>query len=71
MSCALVKSLQANNVRVVDIEPLFSGAGGAVRFLDGEARQLYQDRDHLSAAGADLVKPALLAAMAAGVTASR
>jgi peptidoglycan/LPS O-acetylase OafA/YrhL len=68
---ALVRSLQADNVRVVDIEPLFSGAGGAIRFLDGQARQLYQDRDHLSVAGADLVKPDLLAAMAAGVTASR
>jgi hypothetical protein len=32
---------------------------------------LYQDRDHLSAAGALLVKPALIQAMATGLTASR
>ena len=66
----LVKSEQGDNVRVIDIEPLFSRETGEIRFVDGRWNQLYQDRDHLSAAGAALVKPELLKAMS-GLTASR
>jgi hypothetical protein len=66
-----VKSCESDNVRVVDIEPLFSCGAGKIRFADGRGTQLYQDRDHLSAAGANLVKPELIGAMAAGFTASR
>jgi hypothetical protein len=47
----------------VDIEPLFSRDSGEIRFVDGQRRQLYQDRDHLSAAGANLVKAELIQAM--------
>ena len=66
-----VKSCQSDNVRVVDIEPLFSLGTGQIRFADGRGTQLYQDRDHLSAAGANLVKPELIEAMAASLTPSR
>ena len=65
-----VKSVQGDNVRVIDIEPLFSRDASEIRFVDGRRNQLYQDRDHLSAAGAELVKPELLEAMT-GLTASR
>jgi peptidoglycan/LPS O-acetylase OafA/YrhL len=65
-----VKSVQGGNVRVVDIEPLFSRQTGEIHFAGARRTLLYQDRDHLSAAGAELVKPALLKAMN-GLTASR
>jgi hypothetical protein len=65
-----VMSVQGDNVRVIDIEPLFSREAGEIRFVDERWNQLYQDRDHLSAAGAELVKPELLKAMN-GLTASR
>jgi len=67
----LVKSSQDDHVRVIDIEPLFAGDRGEIRFVDEHRTLLYQDRDHLSAAGALLVKPALIQAMATGLTASR
>ena len=66
----LVKSARADNVNVVDIEPLFSRDTGEIRFIDDRWTQLYQDRDHLSAAGADLVRPELIGAMR-GLTPSR
>jgi hypothetical protein len=66
----LVKSAQGDNVKTVDIEPLFSRDGGEIRFVDSRRRQLYQDRDHLSVAGASLVKPKLIEAMGS-LTASR
>jgi peptidoglycan/LPS O-acetylase OafA/YrhL len=65
-----VKEAHGGNVHVVDIESIFSPAAGEIRFLDDRRRQIYQDRDHLSAAGAELVKPALLQALN-GLTASR
>jgi len=65
-----IKSVQGDNVRVIDIEPLFSRETGEIRFVDDCWNQLYQDRDHLSAAGAALVKPELLKAMN-GLSASR
>jgi hypothetical protein len=58
-----VKSSQGGNVTVVDIEPLFARPSGEIRFVDERWRQLYQDRDHLSVAGASLVKPKLVEAM--------
>jgi len=67
----LVKRTEDENVRVVDIEPLFSGKDGEIRFADEHRTLLYQDRDHLSAAGARLVKPQLLRAMADSLTATR
>ncbi|HUB81720.1 MAG TPA: acyltransferase family protein [Bryobacteraceae bacterium] len=67
---ALVKSAAGGNVRVIDIEPLFTGGAGEIRFAGERRRLLYQDRDHLSAAGAEIVKPELLRAMN-GLTASR
>jgi hypothetical protein len=66
-----VQRSQDDRVRVIDVEPLFAGDGGEIRFADEHRTLLYQDRDHLSAAGALLVKPALIQAMAAGLTASR
>jgi peptidoglycan/LPS O-acetylase OafA/YrhL len=59
----VVKSLQRKNVTVVDIESLFSGNEGVVRFTDDYGNQLYQDSNHLSAAGANLVKAYLVKAM--------
>jgi hypothetical protein len=50
-------------VTVVDIEPLFSRDSGEVRFVDDRRKQLYQDRDHLSTAGANLVKADLIQAI--------
>jgi peptidoglycan/LPS O-acetylase OafA/YrhL len=58
-----VKRLQRDNVTVVDIEPLFSRDSGEVRFVDDRRKQLYQDRDHLSTAGANLVKADLIQAI--------
>jgi peptidoglycan/LPS O-acetylase OafA/YrhL len=66
----LLKSAQGDNVSIVDIEPLFSREIGEILFVDDRRRQLYQDRDHLSVAGASLVKPKLIEAMAS-LTASR
>ena len=60
----LVKSAAGDRVSVVDIEPLFSRESGEIRCLGDGWTQLYQDRDHLSVAGARLVKPALVKAMA-------
>jgi peptidoglycan/LPS O-acetylase OafA/YrhL len=65
-----VKAAQGENVRVIDIEQLFARETGEIRFVDGHWNQLYQDRDHLSVAGAELVRPELLKAMS-GFTASR
>jgi hypothetical protein len=67
----LVKSVQGDHVRVIDIEPLFTRETGEIRFADDRRALLYQDRDHLSVAGASLVKPQLIKAMTSGLTASR
>lgn len=58
-----VKGCQRDNARVLDIEPLLSDNAGQIRFVDGRGDQLYQDRDHLSVAGANLVKPRLIEAL--------
>jgi len=67
----LVKSANGANVQVIDIEPLFAGESGEIHWVDDHWTQLYQDRDHLSAAGAKLVKPELMKAMTAALRASR
>jgi peptidoglycan/LPS O-acetylase OafA/YrhL len=54
-----VKSFEGGNVTVIDIESLFSLGGGAVRPTDEQGRELFQDGDHLSASGAELVRPYL------------
>jgi len=61
-----VKRRQGDNVIVVDIESLFSGGSGdakIVRFVDKDGNELYQDTNHLSAVGANLVKAELVTAM--------
>ena len=58
-----VESLQDRNVTVVNIESLFNDGKGGILFTDNNGRQLYQDSDHLSAVGANLVKPQLIKAI--------
>ncbi len=60
---SFVESLQRGNVTVVNIESIFNDGRGGIRFTDDRGRQLYQDGDHLSAVGADLVKPFLIKAI--------
>lgn len=59
-SNALIKALNGNNVIVIDIEHLFAAKDGTISFTDGHNDELFQDRNHLSAAGAELVKTSLL-----------
>ncbi len=63
---AFVKSLQRDNVIVVDIESLFVNGDGSIRFTNKDGRLLYHDGDHLSDAGADLVKASVLRALTQG-----
>lgn len=62
-SNGLVKSLRHDNVTVIDIEPLFVESDGSIRFTDDQGLLLYQDSDHLSGAGANLVRAALTRAI--------
>jgi hypothetical protein len=62
---AWVKSLQGDNVTVIDIEPLFGTRDGRVFYTDNHGDALYQDGSHLSGIGADLVRPRVLEAMRA------
>jgi peptidoglycan/LPS O-acetylase OafA/YrhL len=55
-----VKSLQENNVVIIDVEPLLSDHQGAIRFTDDAGSQLYADAEHLSATGANLIEPNLI-----------
>ena len=59
----IVKSQEGGRVTVLDIESLFSEAGGAVRFANADGKELYQDGAHLSAVGALQVKPLLRGAL--------
>jgi hypothetical protein len=63
-SNAFLKTLQSENVVVVDIEPLFAAGDGGIRFADDEGALLYYDGTHLSDAGADLVKADVIRAIA-------
>jgi hypothetical protein len=51
----MVKSFEGDNPTVIDIDPLFSGPGGAIRFAGNQGRELYRDYGRLSAVGAELV----------------
>jgi hypothetical protein len=53
---AFVKSFQHDNVTVIDIESLFTMGDGSIRTTNDDGILLYQDGNHLSDAGADLVK---------------
>ncbi|MDR5727264.1 MAG: acyltransferase family protein [Terriglobia bacterium] len=55
-----VRGLQGVNVRVIDIESLFTGSAGTIRFTNDKGQQLYQDSDHLSGVGTNLVEPDLV-----------
>jgi len=44
------------NCSVVDIASHFQTTNGEVLFLDGQGRQLYHDRGHLSGFGADVIR---------------
>ncbi len=68
---AFIKTLQADNVRVVDIESLFLTDAGKVRFTNDRGQLLYQDFRHLTDTGVEFVKPALRAAIAADMEAAR
>jgi peptidoglycan/LPS O-acetylase OafA/YrhL len=59
-SNALVKNLNGSNVIVIDIDPIFTMADGGILFTDHNGNQLYHDRGHLAAAGAELVKLSVL-----------
>jgi peptidoglycan/LPS O-acetylase OafA/YrhL len=60
---AFLKTFQHDNVIVVDIEPLFIEGDGSIRFVSDDGHLLYYDGYHLSATGADLVKPDLVRAI--------
>ena len=52
---AFISQLASGKVSVLDIENLFTDSGGAVRLTDSQGNQLFQDAEHLSNFGADLV----------------
>ena len=58
-----LKAFQGDNVRVIDIERLFSSSNGSINFTDNDGNQLYQDSDHLSGFGANLVRAELVKVM--------
>jgi hypothetical protein len=64
-SNGIIKSFQHDNVTVVDIEPIFAEGDGSIRFTNDRGVLLYQDTDHLSDAGAALVRAALTRAIGA------
>jgi len=57
---ALVKSLERDNVVVVDIEDLFTAKDGSIIFTNNIGQYLYHDGKHLSGMGAELVKPEVI-----------
>jgi peptidoglycan/LPS O-acetylase OafA/YrhL len=54
-SNTLLRSFQRDNVIVIDVEPLFTETDGSIHFIDDNGTLLYQDGNHLSDVGADLV----------------
>ena len=58
-----LKSFRRDNVVVLDIEPLFVESDGSIRFINDRGLLIYQDSDHLSGAGADLVRTSLASAI--------
>jgi len=65
---ALVRALRRASVTVIDIEDLFTQADGSVRIQGDDGQMLYQDRTHLSGAGADLVAERLRVVLQASVS---
>jgi len=63
-SNAFLRSMQRDNVVVLDIEPQFVESDGSIRFVSADGALLYQDDDHLSDVGADRVKPDFIKAIA-------
>ena len=61
-----VKSFRGDNVLVIDVESLFSEGTGGIRFSGDDGKQFYQDREHLSFAGASVVRASLMQAITAG-----
>jgi peptidoglycan/LPS O-acetylase OafA/YrhL len=59
----VVKSQAGEGVAVIDIEPLFTEAGGAIRFTDEKGRDLFLGSRHISSYGADRVESAIEAAI--------
>ena len=59
---AYVKSLASGTILVLDVESLFTERDGSLRFSSSDGRLLYQDGDHLSDTGAELVKADLVEA---------
>jgi len=59
----ILKTFQRDNVVVVDIEPLFALDDGSIRFANDDGVLLYQDEGHLSDAGADRVRSAVIKAI--------
>lgn len=55
-----LRSFRGDTIDVVDIEELFTEGSGAIRFLDDKGRQLFQDRTHVSAVGANMVMPRIV-----------
>jgi peptidoglycan/LPS O-acetylase OafA/YrhL len=60
---AFLLQFQSKVVSVVDISSNFETQEGAVSFLDGNGRQLYNDGSHLSSYGVGLLRPALVSAI--------
>jgi len=60
---AMVISFRRDQVAVVDIEPLIESKSGVLAFNNQNGQLLYQDGEHLSGAGAMLLKPLIVAAM--------
>ena len=62
-SNAVVKRCQSKRVIIIDIDPLFAAGDGSVRFTADDGALLYHDGNHLSDAGANVVKPDLIRAI--------
>jgi peptidoglycan/LPS O-acetylase OafA/YrhL len=67
-SNALLKTVSGNHVIVIDIEHLFATDDGKIFFSDSQGREIYQDRNHLSAAGAELVRSSVSRAISASLS---
>jgi peptidoglycan/LPS O-acetylase OafA/YrhL len=66
-----LKRFNSGNCSVVDIASHFQTTNGEVLFLDGQGRQLYHDRGHLSGFGADLIRSDLRQAISQSPRMSR
>jgi peptidoglycan/LPS O-acetylase OafA/YrhL len=60
---SFIKQLHYDHAIVLDIEPLFTTTDGSIRFVGDDRSLLFQDRNHLSYAGTELVKPDMIRAV--------